>query len=97
MCFWACIRSCVYLWARAAFLDFNGLPGRKWFRHVLQAPGLYLGYGADLFPGICQAVRDGNMALAQSQVRVCAARVQEAAAALNSWKPSHATLASAIA
>lgn len=24
----------------------EGLPGRKWFKHVLQAPGLYLGYGA---------------------------------------------------
>ncbi|CAN0337223.1 unnamed protein product, partial [Laminaria digitata] len=25
------------------FLSEEGLPGRKWFRHVLQAPGLYLG------------------------------------------------------
>lgn len=25
------------------FLSKEGLPGRKWFRHVLQAPGLYLG------------------------------------------------------
>lgn len=25
------------------FLSEEGLPGRPWFRHVLQAPGLYLG------------------------------------------------------
>ena len=25
------------------FLSEEGLPGRQWFRHVLQAPGLYLG------------------------------------------------------
>ena len=70
----------------SALLSQDGLPGRQWFRHVLQAPGLYLGYGADLFPGVCQAIRDGDLALAQRQVGVCAARVLAAAAALESWK-----------
>ena len=70
-----------------AFLDEAGLPSRKWFRHVLQAPGLYLGYGADLFPGICQAIRDGNLVLAQEQVGVCSSRVLAAVTALNSWMP----------
>ena len=52
----------------------------------MQAPGLYLGYGADLFPGICQALRDGNVSQAQEQVGVCAERVGAAVAALRSWK-----------
>ena len=80
-----------------AFLQLQGLPDRKWFRHVLQAPGLYLGYGADLFPGICQALRDGNLALAQEQVGVCALRVTAAIKALNSWKISSSSTSVPVA
>eukprot|EP00960_Hanusia_phi_P075652 768452-Hanusia_phi.AAC.7 len=69
-----------------AFLDPQGLPGRKWFRHILQAPGLYLGYGADMFPGICQAIRDGDVKLAQAQVTRCAGIVRRAGSVLMSWQ-----------
>ncbi|CAM9593134.1 unnamed protein product [Scytosiphon promiscuus] len=65
------------------FLVDEGLPGRKWYRHVLQAPGLYLGYAAESFPGITQALSDGDLELAQEQVQVAAARVSEAAAFLS--------------
>jgi len=48
------------------FLDKQGLPGRPWYKHVLFAPGYYLGYGAEPFPGVAygllkrdwQAVQD---------------------------------------
>jgi len=50
------------------FLDHEGLPQRKWFKHILQAPGLYLGYAAQVFPGITQAASDGNTSLANEQI-----------------------------
>eukprot|EP00752_Nemacystus_decipiens_P007436 g6646.t1 len=65
------------------FLADEGLPGRPWFRHVLQAPGLYLGYAAESFPGITQALSDGDLSLAQEQVLVAAACVSDAAAFLS--------------
>lgn len=61
------------------FLMEDGLPDRPWFKHCLQAPGLDLGYGASAFPGIQQALDDGNYTLAQEQVDVTAGRVQAAA------------------
>ena len=61
------------------FLSPPGLPGRPWFKHVGQAPGLHLGYGAESLPGVTQAVNDGKMVLAQEQVLVAAWRVREAA------------------
>lgn len=61
------------------FLSEDGLPGRPWFQHVLQAPGLYLGYAAESFPGITQALSDGDKELAQEQVLVVAACVMDAA------------------
>ena len=56
-----------------------GLPNRPWFRHVLQAPGLYLGYGSKAFPGISQALEDGDMEVAQSETLAAAAAVNDAA------------------
>ncbi len=38
--------------AERRFLYENGLPDRPYFRNMLQAPGLYSGYGADSFPGL---------------------------------------------
>lgn len=61
------------------FLSPAGLPGRPWFLHVGQAPGLHLGYGAESLPGVTQAVNDGKMKLAEEQVIVAAKRIHEAA------------------
>ena len=61
------------------FLSTAGLPGRKWFRHTLQAPGLYTGYAPQTFPGIAQAVDAGKWDTAQEQVEVAAARIRAAA------------------
>lgn len=38
--------------------------------HNVQAPGMDLGYAAEAFPGIQQAIDNGNLTLAQEQVRV---------------------------
>ena len=64
------------------FLDAAGLPKRGWFKHTLQAPGLYLGYAAEAFPGVRQALDDGDGELAQQQADVAAGRVAAAAAFL---------------
>lgn len=65
--------------AERHFLSSEGLPNRPWFKHVLQAPGLYLGYAAQAFPGIQQALDAGDPQLAEFQVFEAAARVASVA------------------
>lgn len=57
----------------------EGLPERPWFKHCLQAPGLDLGYAAESFPGIQQALDDQRYALAQEQIDLAAERITAAA------------------
>jgi N-acetylated-alpha-linked acidic dipeptidase len=64
------------------FLAEEGLPKRPWFKHVLQAPGMYLGYAAEAFPGIQQAIDADDWDLARKQVVVVTERVQAAASFL---------------
>jgi N-acetylated-alpha-linked acidic dipeptidase len=64
------------------FLSTEGLPQRPWFKHILQAPGMYLGYAAESFPGIQQALDEGNTELAEEQVQVAVERVASAASFL---------------
>ena len=61
------------------FLNDAGLPGRPWFKHICQAPGMDLGYAAEAFPGIQQAIDDGDLHLAQQQVDVAAERIHQVA------------------
>mmetsp|Transcript_13115 Transcript_13115/g.29976 ORF Transcript_13115/g.29976 Transcript_13115/m.29976 type:complete len:722 (+) Transcript_13115:76-2241(+) len=65
-----------------SFLLEEGLPGRKWFRHCLQAPGLYTGYAAKTLPGIDEAIEAGNWALSQEQTYAAAERIAAAASIL---------------
>jgi N-acetylated-alpha-linked acidic dipeptidase len=65
------------------FLLKEGLPKRPWFKHILQAPGMYLGYAAEAFPGIQQAINEGNLHLAQKQVQLATERVHAAAESLD--------------
>jgi len=60
----------------------TGLPDRPWYKHVLQAPGFYLGYGSTSFPGVVHAIEEDDAALAAEQVADAARRVDEAAAYL---------------
>jgi len=66
-----------------AFLHSKGLPGRKWFKHLLQAPGLYLGYNAESFPGVTTAVNAKDAESAQDQVAILAKHITVAAAYLS--------------
>ena len=65
------------------FLAREGLPDRKWFKHVLQAPGVFLGYAAEAFPGIQYAIEKGDLVLAQGQAKVAEKRVAAAASFLD--------------
>mmetsp|Transcript_99081 Transcript_99081/g.296049 ORF Transcript_99081/g.296049 Transcript_99081/m.296049 type:complete len:683 (+) Transcript_99081:59-2107(+) len=65
-----------------AFLFEKGLPGRKWYRHTLQAPGIELGYGSVTFPGVTEAMQSGQKALAKEQLAILARTVRRAAAYL---------------
>ncbi|CAE6463636.1 unnamed protein product [Rhizoctonia solani] len=37
-----------------------GLPGRKWYRHLIVAPGKWVGYGAITFPSLTEAITDAR-------------------------------------
>lgn len=36
--------------------DPDGLPGRKWFKHMIYAPGMLTGYGVKTVPGVREAI-----------------------------------------
>ncbi|KAL5632103.1 hypothetical protein ACGC1H_000206 [Rhizoctonia solani] len=38
------------------FISEAGLPGREWYRHMIVAPGKWIGYGATTFPSLTEAV-----------------------------------------
>mmetsp|Transcript_20400 Transcript_20400/g.41586 ORF Transcript_20400/g.41586 Transcript_20400/m.41586 type:complete len:284 (-) Transcript_20400:2478-3329(-) len=65
-------------YAERSFLG-SGLPGRTWFKHLLQAPGYYLGYGSRAFPGIAEALDGGDVIVAAKQVKVASNAVAAAA------------------
>jgi hypothetical protein len=65
------------------FLLKDGLPGRPWFKHCLQAPGMDLGYAAEAFPGIQQAINENNYKVAQEQINLTSERMQLAATNLD--------------
>jgi len=60
----------------------DGLPGRPWYKHVVQAPGIYQGYGAVTFPSIAESLNSQNWELAQQQILRVAASIGDAAFAL---------------
>ena len=73
------------------FLSEDGLPQRPWFKHILQAPGVYLGYAAEAFPGIQQAIEMNDAELAQAQVDVAATQIQAAASFMSGGADYHDT------
>ncbi|CAE6501065.1 unnamed protein product [Rhizoctonia solani] len=38
------------------FISKAGLPGRQWYRHMIVAPGKWIGYGATTFPSLTEAI-----------------------------------------
>ncbi len=59
--------------AEQKFLRGDGLPRRPWFRHVLQAPGFYTGYGVKTLPGIREAIEQRYWKEADEQIGYTAA------------------------
>ncbi|KAJ1300406.1 hypothetical protein OPQ81_005226 [Rhizoctonia solani] len=55
------------------FISEDGLPGRKWYRHLIVAPGKWIGYGATTFPSLTEAISHSrDHVLAKEQVeRLC--------------------------
>ena len=48
------------------------LPGREQYKHILFAPALWSGYHEATFPGVRDAIDDGEWELAQQQVQKAA-------------------------
>lgn len=60
------------------FLHAPGLDGRSWFKHVVFAPGRWTGYAGATFPGIVEAIEDGDEERVRRWVGIVEGRVKEA-------------------
>ena len=49
-----------YKYFERSFLYEEGLDGRTWFKHVVFAPGIWTGYSGATFPGLVEAVENGD-------------------------------------
>ena len=63
-----------------AFLSADGIPGRRWYRHLIYAPKYT--YAPELFPGVAEAVERGDWAQVTEQGRKLAEVIRRAAAVL---------------
>jgi len=79
--------------AERQYLIEEGLPLRKWAKNVKQAPGIYLGYAAEEFPGIVHALRENDIELAQEQVQKAALCIQKVAIFLDASSSKSVTQA----
>jgi N-acetylated-alpha-linked acidic dipeptidase len=61
----------------------EGLRTRPWFRNVVYAADEDNGYATVLFPGVAEAVRDGDYGRARGELADLAARVRAATARLD--------------
>ena len=68
--------------AENALLSDTGLPRRPWYKHTIYAPGEYTGYAAVVIPGVNEAIEQGNATVAQAQLDILAAGLNQAAAGL---------------
>jgi N-acetylated-alpha-linked acidic dipeptidase len=65
--------------AENALLSDAGLPRRPWYKHTIYAPGEYTGYAAVVIPGVNEAIENDNAVLAQSQLDILTAGLNQAA------------------
>jgi N-acetylated-alpha-linked acidic dipeptidase len=77
--------------AEQALTREEGLPGRPWFKHFVDAPGFYTGYGVKTLPAVREAVEqkqwdrvDTGVAATAAALEAYASEVERAAAALSS-------------
>lgn len=67
-----------------------GLPGRPWYKNMIDAPGRFSGYGAKTLPGVREAIEQERwddvttyIGVTAKALKAYAARLDEAAAVLN--------------
>ncbi len=74
------------LYLERQFLNPQGLQKRPFFKHLIQAPGINTGYGSLTFPGVSQAVMDGDLATAELQLGNLVRAITQAATFLAAGK-----------
>jgi N-acetylated-alpha-linked acidic dipeptidase len=72
----------------------EGLLRRPWYKHMIDAPGVYSGYGAKTLPGVREAIEQKHWDEAASEIARAAkvldaetALINSAAAELEQGKP----------
>lgn len=60
------------------FLYAHGLDSRTWFKHVVFAPGLWTGYAGATYPGLVEALDEGNHTQVSKWVDIIEQRVDGA-------------------
>ena len=63
------------------------LRDRSWFRHLIYAPNLLLGYSADTFPAARQAIQEGRADQLAEELTVLSQTISGAADALVGFWP----------
>lgn len=64
-------------------LDPEGLAGRPWFKDTIYAPGSYMGYAAEVLPGVTEALVSGDSATLQRESDDLTAALLRASARLD--------------
>ena len=62
----------------------EGLPRRAWYKHMIDAPGVYSGYGAKTIPGVREAIEQKHWDEANSQIERIATVLNRETALINS-------------
>lgn len=68
-----------YMSIERALLRDEGLPGRTWFKHIIFAPGLWLGYQGVVFPGLIEALHDQDTKGAKVWIHRISRAIEKAA------------------
>ncbi|KAL1836053.1 hypothetical protein VTJ49DRAFT_5627 [Mycothermus thermophilus] len=64
------------------FLYEKGLDGRRWFKHVVFAPGLWTGYAGAVFPGLVESIDNKDWTNAVRWAGIIESRIKNAASRL---------------
>lgn len=62
----------------------HGLPKRPWYKHHIYAPGFYTGYGVKTFPGVREAIEQGEFDSVENQIKILAGVINTFSAKIES-------------
>ena len=62
----------------------DGLPRRPWYKHLLDAPGVYSGYDAKTVPGVREGIEQKRYAEAEQEIARVAKALEEESALIES-------------